>query len=124
MIRWSLISLAVLAAPAFAQDEVDCANAMTQLDMNHCAYLGWMQADEDLNETYGWAMDVANRYGETVATALRTAQRAWIPYRDAACEAEGIMYEGGSIQPLIIFTCKEHLTRQRTEEMRAVYEMN
>lgn len=97
---------------------------MTQSDMNHCAYLGWMQADEDLNDTYGWALGIAQGRSEANAAALRTAQRAWIPYRDAACEAEGIMYEGGSIQPLIIFTCKEHLTRQRTEEMRAVYEMN
>nr|WP_255572042.1 lysozyme inhibitor LprI family protein [Celeribacter sp. PS-C1] len=97
---------------------------MTQSAMNACAHQGWVKADEDLNDTYTWAMARARQSGDPVAEALRTAQRAWIPYRDAACEAEGILFEGGTIQPLIVYTCLEHLTRQRTNEMRAVYEMN
>lgn len=97
---------------------------MTQHDMNQCAYQGWMAADGDLNDTYKWAMQVARGWSDGAAEALRNAQRAWIPYRDAACEAEGYLFEGGSMQPLIVMSCKEHLTRQRTEEMRAVYEMN
>jgi len=128
VIRKALITLTfLLPSAAFSEGTdwgADCENAMTQRDMNLCAYEAWMRADEDLNDIYGWAMGVAKGRSEATAEALRTAQRAWIPYRDAACEAEGIMFEGGTIQPLILFTCKEHLTRQRTEEMRAVYEMN
>lgn len=97
---------------------------MTQYEMNTCAKEAWDAADGDLNDTYGWAMDVARSYSDAAAEALRTAQRAWIPYRDAACEAEAILFEGGSIQPLILFSCLENLTRLRTEEMRAIYEMN
>lgn len=122
MIRKLFIGLAFVVPVAAAAQDVTCEDAMTQRDMNRCAYEAWMSADAALNETYAWAMERAKSMSDATAEALRTAQRAWIPYRDAACEAEGIIYEGGTIQPLILFTCKEHLTRQRTEEMRAVYE--
>ncbi len=122
MIRKLFIGLAFAGPVAAAAQDVTCEDAMTQRDMNRCAYEAWMSADAALNETYAWAMERAKSMSDATAEALRTAQRAWIPYRDAACEAEGIIYEGGTIQPLILFTCKEHLTRQRTEEMRAVYE--
>nr|WP_319250424.1 lysozyme inhibitor LprI family protein [uncultured Celeribacter sp.] len=97
---------------------------MIQSEMNFCAYQAWQQADEELNETYGWALGVSENWSLAAQDALRDAQRAWVPYRDAACEAEGFLFEGGSMQPLIVYSCKEHLTRQRTQEMRAVYEMH
>lgn len=124
MIRKAFISLVFVLPFGVSAQALDCDDAVTQSAMNACAYEAWVKADEDLNDTYAWAMDRAKSMSEATAEALRTAQRAWIPYRDAACEAEGILFEGGSIQPLIVYTCLEHLTRQRTEEMRAVYEMN
>ncbi|MBU0644356.1 MAG: DUF1311 domain-containing protein [Alphaproteobacteria bacterium] len=95
---------------------------MTQTDMNICSYQDYQAADAVLNETYAWAMDRAKTYGDTAADALRSAQRAWIPYRDAACDAEAVLYEGGSIQPLIMNSCLANLTRQRTDEMRSAYQ--
>ncbi|MCA0045312.1 lysozyme inhibitor LprI family protein [Celeribacter litoreus] len=124
MIRTVLISSAMLAPSLVMADEITCEDAMTQSEMNACSYDAWVAADEDLNDTYRWAMEVASGWSEGAADALRAAQRAWIPYRDAACAAEGYLFEGGSMEPLIVNTCKEYLTRQRTEEMRAVYEMN
>ncbi|WP_417274287.1 lysozyme inhibitor LprI family protein [Celeribacter halophilus] len=97
---------------------------MSQSDMNICAHEAWQHADVDLNDTYARAMEVARGWSDGAAEALRAAQRAWIPYRDAACTAEGFLFEGGSMEPFIVNSCLEHLTRQRTEEMRAVYEMN
>lgn len=122
MIRKALILIA-FCGPALAEEpQVDCDNAMTQTDMNICSYQDYQAADVELNETYAWAMDRAKGYGQTAADALRTAQRAWIPYRDAACEAEAVLYEGGSIQPLIMSSCLANLTRQRTDEMRSAYQ--
>ncbi|EKE73273.1 MULTISPECIES: lysozyme inhibitor LprI family protein [Roseobacteraceae] len=122
MIRKALILIA-FCGPALAEEpQVDCDNAMTQTDMNICSYQDYQAADVELNETYAWAMDRAKGYGQTAADALRTAQRAWIPYRDAACEAEAVLYEGGSIQPLIMSSCLASLTRQRTDEMRSAYQ--
>ncbi|WP_417247908.1 lysozyme inhibitor LprI family protein [Celeribacter sp.] len=124
MIRKGLISLCfVVPAAGFAQER-DCADPVSQSDMNTCAYEAWQRADVDLNDTYARAMEVARGWSDGAAEALRAAQRAWIPYRDAACTAEGFLFEGGSMEPFIVNSCLEHLTRQRTEELRAVYEMN
>jgi uncharacterized protein YecT (DUF1311 family) len=132
VIRFAIISLAVLAAPAFAQEaEVDCANAMTQTEMNICAGRDYRAADEDLNLAYQNAMAVAKEWDLGLSEelccaseALREAQRAWIPYRDKVCEATGFLVRGGSMEPMIVARCLENITRRRTEDIRAVYEMN
>lgn len=132
-ILMALVTAAHIAAPmglpsaAMAQQtpsEDVCNDPLTQYEMNYCADRDWRMADEDLNATYVWAMERAKAWSEEAAIALRDAQRAWIPYRDRACEAEGILFEGGSIQPLIVMSCKAHLTRLRTEDIRAIYEQN
>lgn len=117
------LTLAVVPLGAAAQ-EPDCSNPLTQRDMNHCAYLAWQAADGDLNDTYGWAREVAAGWEPGAGDALRDAQRAWITYRDAACAAEGWLFHGGSMEPLIVHSCMENLTRRRTEDLRALYEMN
>jgi uncharacterized protein YecT (DUF1311 family) len=106
-----------------AQDaDLDCDNAMTQRDMNTCAYQDYLAADLALNEVYAWAMSRAKTYENGADLALRDAQRAWIPYRDAACAAEGLLYEGGSIRPLIEYVCMATLTERRAQDMRLAYE--
>ena len=120
-----IVLLAPLMLPtAVLSQAMDCSNPMTQSAMNACAYQDWSEADDELNATYKWAMTVARGWSEGAATALRDAQRTWIPYRDAACEAEGYLFEGGSMAPLIVSTCKAELTRRRTEDLRAVYDTN
>jgi uncharacterized protein YecT (DUF1311 family) len=111
------------SSPVWAQDAVvDCENAMTQRDMNICSYEDYIAADRALNDTYAWALARTEDWGFGTQDALRAAQRAWIPYRDAACHAEGQLHEGGSIRPLIENTCKATLTTRRTQDMRATYE--
>jgi uncharacterized protein YecT (DUF1311 family) len=46
--------------------------------------------------------------------ALREAQRAWITFRDKACEAEGFAMRGGSAEPLLVYGCMRQLTEERT----------
>lgn len=120
----SLVLAAICcAAPLGAQETVlDCENAMTQRDMNTCAYQDYQAADAALNDVYAWAMKRARAYENGSDTALRAAQRAWIPYRDAACNAEGLLFEGGSLRPLIEYSCLATLTERRTNDMRSAYE--
>lgn len=123
--RWGITLLGGLfwAGACIAQDaDLDCDNAMTQRDMNTCAYQDFQAADLALNEVYAWAMARAKAYENGADLALRDAQRAWIPYRDAACTAEGQLYEGGSIRPLIEYACMATLTERRTQDMRLAYE--
>ncbi|GAA3871500.1 lysozyme inhibitor LprI family protein [Celeribacter arenosi] len=109
-------------ATSASGQERDCDNAQTQTDMNICAGLALDAADAELNATYQDVMADLKTNQPGVALALRDAQRAWIPFRDAACHAEALRYEGGSIQPLIHASCLEKLTRQRTNDIRLGFE--
>lgn len=117
------------AAPALAQD-VDCREPQTQMEMTFCAEQAWQAADEDLNLAYGMAqkamkqLDSALGEDKGASAMLRDAQRAWIDFRDKACAAEGYQAHGGSMEPQLIYACRERLTRQRTEDLRLLGEEN
>ncbi|MEM9784485.1 MAG: lysozyme inhibitor LprI family protein [Pseudomonadota bacterium] len=119
-----LILLAsAMEQPAAAQTP-DCAAPQTQLDMNFCAARAYRVADGALNAAWGPAMAAQRAVSDIAADTLRRAQRAWIAYRDLACEAEAMQYQGGSIQPLILSSCLERLTRQRTADLTLLAENN
>lgn len=129
----SLTLFATLVAttpPAVAQD-ANCTDPQSTLEMKICASRNLEAADFDLNTNYQKArgsmremdkMLEGNLAGAEIA--LRDAQRLWIKYRDAACDAEGFTVRGGTLEGLIITTCLERLTRQRSRELRLLYEMN
>jgi uncharacterized protein YecT (DUF1311 family) len=123
MIRQIVLLAAFLAAPATAQ-QVDCANAMAQVDLNACAYDDWQVADAELNRVYKLAMAEMKAMDadlppdlQGAAEALRAAQRAWIPFRDANCAAAGYPMRGGSAEPLLVYGCLARMTRDRTAEL-------
>ena len=49
---------------------------------------------------------------------LKTAQTAWLEYRDSNCEFVGDEFKGGSMRPLIYASCLADMTRKRTIELR------
>ena len=51
---------------------------------------------------------------------LRNAQRAWIPFRDRACEAESLAARGGTMQNQLYLMCLTRLTTRRTEDLRSL----
>lgn len=120
--------LACLTLPAAAQ-EVDCANAMAQADLNACAYQDWETADAELNDAYQEAMALLETWDANLpedeqggAEALREAQRAWITFRDQACAAEGYAMKGGSAEPLLVYGCMRLLTEERTNHLTSMVE--
>lgn len=123
MIR-PVILLCLLSSPSLGQ-ELDCANAMAQQELNACAYQAWEAADAELNTAYKRAiaemkdMD-ANMPDDLQGAeeALRAAQRAWVAYRDANCVVAGFPMRGGSAEPLLINGCMESMTLQRTMELQ------
>ena len=123
-----ILVLACLTLPAAAQ-EVDCANAMAQADLNACAYQEWDAADADLNAVYRQAMALLQDWDANLpadeqggAKALKEAQRAWITFRDKACEAEGYAMKGGSAEPLLVYGCMRVLTEERTAHLTGMVE--
>jgi uncharacterized protein YecT (DUF1311 family) len=117
-------------SPALAQEDppVDCANAITQADMNQCAYQDFEKADKELNAVYKQALksqeEVDRQSAEInpvyvgAVKALKKAQRAWIDYRDGHCDGVGYEAVGGSMQGMLISGCQATMTTARTKELR------
>jgi uncharacterized protein YecT (DUF1311 family) len=125
MIR-PVLALACLCLPAAAQD-IDCANAMAQAELNQCAYADWQAADAKLNAVYKQAMALVIDWDALLPTeergaadALKAGQRAWIVFRDKACEAEGYAMKGGSAEPLVIYGCMREVTDARAAQLQAM----
>lgn len=125
------LALLLLGTPAAAQD-VNCAETVTQIEMTYCAEQAWRAADEDLNLAWRLAIDEARAIQSAlpadapvdIEEDLRRAQRVWIEFRDLACAAESHMAWGGSMMPMLVYACRERLTRQRTEDLRLFGEVN
>lgn len=126
MIRVSLFAclLALGAANPSLAEEIDCETAMAQQELNACAEQDWQAADSALNDAYKRAMaemkDMDANMPEDLqgaADALRDAQRAWIPYRDANCTLAGFPMRGGSAEPLLVYGCLARMTEDRTAEL-------
>ncbi|MCX7564978.1 lysozyme inhibitor LprI family protein [Sulfitobacter sp. F26169L] len=109
-----VVAGAAWSAPtaAQAQTAAQCIAPQTQQLMNACAAKEYAQADAALNAAWKPAKAFADAIGK--GSALLEAQRAWIAYRDIACDAHASPFEGGSMQPLIRATCLSELTAART----------
>lgn len=126
-----IAALLLLLQPVAAEGLPDCNEELAeqgiQQEMNICAYCDFLTADAALNEQWALtraAMQVrdADRYREDdrpgYFETLLEAQRAWITFRDAHCRSEGYRARGGSLEPLLVATCKTALTEARTEELK------
>ena len=128
---WSAIWPALLLQAAPATPQVDCDNAMTQAAMNLCAGRDFQAADRALNRQWTKTAAEMRRRDKAMTRddgrpgyfdALLDAQRKWLAYRDAHCRAEGYMARGGSMEPMLVGTCKADLTRKRTAQLRDLIE--
>lgn len=117
-----VLALALLAAPTEL-----CSMDGPQQEMNQCAFKRFQAADADLNAVWPKAVARAkdsdkgrdpqydSRPGDF--ETLRSAQRAWITFRDAHCTMEGYEARGGSMEPMLYNLCRETLTRARTAQL-------
>ncbi len=92
-----------------------CANAQTQFEMNQCAARDYRAANGVLNQTYQRLVAMLN---DEEKSQLKTAQTAWLKYRDSNCEFEADQFKGGSMRPLAYASCLADMTRKRTIELK------
>lgn len=113
-----IIGFCLLAGAAAANN---CDTTMAQQELNFCADLAFQAADAELNDAYKeavrFATDLDKDGGGGVENRLRTAQRAWVAFRDAACDAEAFLFDGGTMQPMIYSGCLARLTDQRRADL-------
>jgi len=94
---------------------------MAQSEMNRCADLDARTADADLNHVYRELL--AKLKGDDNATKkLRTAQRAWLAFRDAHLQelypAEDKQAQYGSMFPMCYSQVASAMTKERTAQLR------
>src|SRR5438270_12180463 len=120
-IALALIFVACLLSFAFAKAQKQrqaqpCGNAQTQYEMGQCAHKEYVAADAELNRAYN---QLAAKLDDAEQRAqLKTAELAWIKYRDENCTFEGLFYKGGTIRPMIESFCLAHVTKVRAAELR------
>ena len=98
--------------------EIPCGKYGTQAEANACARRDFEQAEAELKGVYEQLVtELAGRDGGG-RRKLEKAQSLWLQYREAACESEAAIYEGGSIRPAIYNGCLADVTRERTNRLR------
>lgn len=113
-----LLGLAALAQKRRVQRLPCEKTAVTQLEMNNCAHQEYVKADAEMNRVYKQLMSVLTADQAKDQTKLREAQRAWVKYRDANCESESSLNEGGTIYPMVYDFCLASMTEERTKRLR------
>jgi uncharacterized protein YecT (DUF1311 family) len=115
------IFLSALSIPSYArqkeQPEGKCC--CTTYDTGQCLVAVKGIVDAEVNDTYEKALKRWNQ--PTDSDKLKEAQRLWLNYRDANCEAEEATYNRGTMGPNAWALCRIRLTRQRIEEMKLIY---
>ena len=105
----------------YSRIETDCRK-MNQ-DINNSVVMGCVDqasdaAKKDMNIVYQKIYKIIKARGiPDITSKFETAQKNWIAFRDSDCEFAISAYEGGSIQPLIKYTCLTEATQKRIEEL-------
>ena len=107
--------LLLIAWPA-AASALDCSAAKTQVELNRCADQDFRKADAVLSLVY--AKLKAQTTDPRSLRRLIAAQKAWLAYRDRACDFETENSIGGSIRPMEMAECYREKTVARSAELQ------
>ncbi|MDQ0324410.1 uncharacterized protein YecT (DUF1311 family) [Rhodopseudomonas julia] len=123
----SMAALVVLLTLPGAAGAAECADPQTQAEMNACAAQTFEEADAALNEAWPKVLEYYRALDSELSDdlkgaeeALLEAQRTWIVFRDAHCASVGFAARGGTMEPLLVTSCKADLTRERTDQLLAL----
>jgi uncharacterized protein YecT (DUF1311 family) len=87
----------------------------TTPEVEQCLAADLARADGELNRYFAAATKRLTKQQDTAALAkLRTAERAWIAYRDAECDAVYQSWGQGTIRGTLALGCRIALTKART----------
>lgn len=89
----------------------------SQTGINICAYASFRRVDTELNNIYH-QIERRLRADSDTLQRWRSAQRAWIVFRDAKCDFAASGSIGGSVHPMILSACLESITRLRIATLR------
>jgi uncharacterized protein YecT (DUF1311 family) len=107
-----------LLAQHMNEKDSPCAGVGVTVDLVNCFAKARDAADAQLNAVY---KSVQGKLDAAEVQQLAAAQRLWIQYRDANCDAERDLYGGGTATGPAYLACLEAMTRARTKQLRVTY---
>jgi uncharacterized protein YecT (DUF1311 family) len=118
-----LMTLFFLSQATFA---LGCDKAITTPDINECAATEQNKVEVKLNEKY---KNILQKLEDTKSgdvetkKALIEAQRAWVKFREADCNALYTYYRDGTIRTVMHTGCMQNHAEQRMKELKE-YELS
>lgn len=97
----------------FAEEELNCENALTTNDINRCMSLE-LNAAEEVMESYLQKSKEHYASDQVVIASIDEAQKAWLIYRQMHCGSVFNAWRDGTIRTSMSIDCLIKLTRQRT----------
>ena len=100
--------------------DAPCWKSGTTMDIANGFAKSGKQADTDLNRTYAQILSVLDTADRQ---RLQKAEKAWVAYRDAACEAEYALWGGGTGGPPAQLACVDAETRHHLSYLQVSYRL-
>ena len=119
----TLAALSAFSSASALAQSGSCDSFLSTHEVFQCLIDDHAVADKTLNATYRDIQEVLRSYSTTRSKALVAAQRAWISLRDLDCASEGLAFEGGALQKIIVQGCLTRKTKERTTELETQYEL-
>jgi uncharacterized protein YecT (DUF1311 family) len=127
-IRKTLPSLVLLLACLYCRQisfaqfnkaaDSPCREAKSDEAATTCFDDAYKKARNELTHTVD---HIEGTISGTSLEKLERAQKLWIMYKNATCDAQSELYSGSSNVPVIRLACLEALTRHRIDELNAIY---
>lgn len=111
----ALLSLSLLAV-ANDDQAINCANAISTPEINHCAYLELEQAQAELTQYLQTSYE-HNAHDPELIESIKVAQKDWQTYVKSHCDSIYMQWREGTIRGVMAISCKKTLTKQRTHEI-------
>ena len=115
----AMIAALLLALVGAIVVQTQAGRRQNQQEMNQQAYKEFEKSDKELNRTY--AKLQKGLPNATMKSKLKTAQQAWIKFRNAESAFWASQMEGGSAYPMLYSAQQANLTRKRTKELNEAY---
>lgn len=109
----AFVAFSALVLPAAADDDgPNCISGESNMDA--CSSPIYTVADAKLNQAY---RELRKALSAAEQTRLRTAERAWIAYRDKECDFEAMNSAGSSDHAREVARCLADRTNTRLAEL-------
>ena len=107
--------------PITSVSALDCSKAISTLDISRCSKIEQEKVESELNKVYKRVMK--NLEAKT-KQSLRKAQRIWVKFRKADCDAVYAHNAPGSMSGLMYSGCMKSRAEHRIKELNGYLEPN